>query len=172
MTGSSEIVGGPEPRSATNHAARDAGDFVPQAIPEPQDTVLSAASAAGASVASDIDDATVLASRSRTLGELTLPGGETVTLTNNVVFIGRNPERPAEEPGAQLVTVPDGTRTISKTHAKLTRSGNDWTITDLGSTNGIVFLDESGTEIEVTEPTKVSGKFLLGDAELTLRDGK
>lgn len=172
MTGSSEIVGGPGPRSASNHAARDAGDFVPQAIPEPQDTVLSASNAAAAADASDLDDATVLASRSRTLGELTLPGGETVTLTNNVVFIGRNPERPAGEEDAQLVTVPDGTRTISKTHAKLTRSGNDWTITDLGSTNGIVFLDESGTEIEVTEPTTVSGKFLLGDAELMLRDGK
>lgn len=106
---------------------------------------------------------------------LRLPGGLLIALTSDIVVLGRNPLAPAGIERAQLIEIDDVTRTVSKTHALLQRTPSArsapaaWTITDLGSTNG-VFLAEN-TESGLTGPTPVSGAFFLGDAELVLQAG-
>ncbi|KAA9086558.1 DUF5684 domain-containing protein [Microbacterium radiodurans] len=127
-----------------------------------------AASVAGIPAASDeLDERTVLAARRAPAATLRLPGGQTVALTGDAVVLGRNPLAPDDAPAAQVVSVDDATRTVSKTHALLRRTPQGWTITDLASTNG-VFVGESEDEVTGTAP--VSGLFHLGDAELAISE--
>ena len=86
------------------------------------------------------------------------------------MILGRKPDDEPEFPSAQLISVADGTRTISKTHAVLALVDGAWTITDLGSTNGVVLIDEDGSEreLEPHQPAVLTKRFLLGDAELTI----
>ena len=114
---------------------------------------------------------TVLAKRKRTEWTLTGPGGARVPLTSDVVLLGRRPARDPEHPNAQLVSLDDDTRTVSKTHARLELRGERWFITDLDSTNGVVFATLLGTEVAAApgEATEAGDRFLLGDAEVSLR---
>lgn len=127
---------------------------------------------ADAGVPSDegFDDQTVVASRRRVYWNLNLPIGTSIALTSDYVILGRKPDDEPAFPSAQLISVADGTRTISKTHAVLAMVDGEWTITDLGSTNGVVLIDEAGAESELTphEPARLTTRFLLGDAELTI----
>lgn len=117
-----------------------------------------------------IDDQTIVASRRRATWNLHLPVGTSVALTSDYVILGRKPDDEPEFPSAQLISVADGTRTISKTHAVLALVDGAWTITDLGSTNGVVLIDENGAERELDahQPAVLTKRFLLGDAELTI----
>ena len=117
-----------------------------------------------------IDDQTVVASRRRSTWNLHLPVGTSVALTSDYVILGRKPDDEPEFPSAQLISVADGTRTISKTHAVLALVDGAWTITDLDSTNGVVLIDEDGSEreLEPHQPAVLTKRFLLGDAELTI----
>ena len=78
-----------------------------------------------------------------------------------VVVLGRRPA--GDEPGVQYLAVPDTSRTLSKQHACLTRDGDDWTITDLDSTNG-VFVEREGVEqrLAAGETAVVTGRIVLG----------
>lgn len=155
----------------------------PDAFPEASGEVSAVAGApiagmprsAAASVAAsrpgvgDIVEDTVIASRRRPKWALLLPDGSPMELTGDAVVLGRRPVPVHAAPGAQLVTVVDDTRTVSKTHALLRRRADAWMVSDLDSTNGVVVFaaqDEidvaPGTEQEVTE------RFLLGDAELRI----
>lgn len=117
----------------------------------------------------EVVEHTVLATRSRQRAVLVLPTGSEAVLTESSVVIGRAPDAPAELADPQVIAVDEPTRTISKTHAILERTATGWTIRDLGSTNGTHLIDGTGTEHEVTEPTRVDGVFLLGDARFELR---
>lgn len=117
-----------------------------------------------------VEEHTVLAAHRRPSATLRLPTGETVALTAAVIVLGRNPAPPTDEPGAQTVAIDDATRTVSKTHALLRRTDDGWNITDLSSTNGVL-VGDSESEIPVGTPTPLAGRFLLGDAELTLDAG-
>jgi hypothetical protein len=145
------------------------------AAPSPAPAPAAAAPAPAAPAAApapaddDLDEHTVLAAHRRPTTTLTLPGGITVSLRSEVAVLGRNPVAPSDSPGAQRVPIDDVTRTVSKTHALLRRDAGQWTITDLASTNG-VFVGPADAETEVTAPTALSGRFLLGDAELHLAD--
>lgn len=101
--------------------------------------------------------------------ELVLPAGDVVAVTARTLVLGRKPQ--SDDAAVQDVVVADDTRTVSKQHARLAFSGNGWTITDLGSTNGVALLSADGTEqrLAADASAPVSGVFLLGDARLALR---
>lgn len=114
---------------------------------------------------------TELSSRHRPSWMLQLPmSARPVEVTGTVVLLGRKPMADDAHPGAQLIPVADGTRTVSKTHARLELVRGQWKITDLGSTNGVVLFDADGaeTEIDANVPAAVTERFLLGDAELRI----
>ncbi|WP_396658408.1 DUF5684 domain-containing protein [Microbacterium sp.] len=121
----------------------------------------------------EVFDETVISSRHRPSWSLVLPLGAPVAVTADVVIIGRRPSADLTRPGAQLVPVSDDTRTVSKTHARLERTGAGWTIVDLDSTNGVILVREDGVEVELEPGTSAPAteRFLLGDAELRLVAG-
>ncbi|MEQ6899342.1 DUF5684 domain-containing protein [Microbacterium sp. KR10-403] len=119
----------------------------------------------------DAFDETIIASRKRTPWMLVPPLGAPIPIVQDVIIVGRRPVSDPDFPQAQLVSIVDETRTVSKTHARLELKDDTlWAITDLDSTNGVVIIDEDGTEIDVEphRPLPVLGRFLLGDAELAM----
>ena len=69
--------------------------------------------------------------------------GRAIPLTSETVILGRRPIRDPEFPDAQLISLDDDTRTVSKTHARLELRDERWFITDLDSTNGVLFATPS-----------------------------
>lgn len=118
----------------------------------------------------DALDRTVVTRRKRIPWMLVPPGGAPVALTSDVVILGRRPVPDAAHPDAQLVAISDETRTVSKTHARLQLRGDTWFVTDLGSTNGVLFATLMGTEVEAPrgEEIEAGARFFLGDAEVRL----
>lgn len=142
------------------------------AFPAAASATPAAPSPAAPSAADDaVEDHTVLAGRKHPSWSLVLPGGAVVALTGDTAVLGRNPVAPAHAPGAQVVPVDDVTRTVSKTHALLTRTATGWTVTDLDSTNGVFVGATPDGASEVDGFAPVEGPFFLGDAPLTLRAG-
>ncbi|WP_363429821.1 DUF5684 domain-containing protein [Microbacterium sp. LWH3-1.2] len=117
----------------------------------------------------DILEETIIARRKRTDWALVPPTGEPVALSSEVVILGRRPAADPEHPSAQLVSIQDGT--VSKTHARLQLRDDKWYVTDLDSTNGVLFATVMGTEVEAPAGVEVEAgdRFLLGDAEVRLR---
>jgi len=117
----------------------------------------------------EILEETIIARRKRTDWSLVPPTGEPVALSSEVVIVGRRPSADPARPGAQLVSIQDGT--VSKTHARLELRDDKWYVTDLDSTNGVLFATVMGTEVEAPpgEAVEAGDRFLLGDAEVRLR---
>ncbi len=108
-------------------------------------------------------DATVVVSRRRGVRRvLVLDDGRSFALSATSVVIGRNPEG---EPGEQCLSIPDKTRTLSKTHARLIVQGEEWRLTDLHSTNGVVVVADDGAEtlLDPGESVIGAGRFILGE---------
>lgn len=124
---------------------------------------------AGAGSGSETGEHTVIVDRRATTWSLLLPGGAQATLTGSAAVLGRNPVAPAHAPHAQPVAIDDVTRTVSKTHALLSRSEAGWTISDLSSTNGVFVGPTADTATEVVGAAEVDGPFFLGDAAIVLR---
>lgn len=118
----------------------------------------------------DALDRTVVTRRKRIPWALVPPSGGPVDLTSPVVILGRRPAPDAAYPDAQLVAISDETRTVSKTHARLELRGDTWYVTDLHSTNGVLFATLMGTEVEAPpgEEIEAGERFFLGDAEVRL----
>lgn len=118
----------------------------------------------------DALDRTVVTRRRRIPWALVPPNGVPVDLTSDVVILGRRPSPDAAHPDAQLVPIADETRTVSKTHARLQLRGETWFVTDLDSTNGVLFATLMGTEVEAPpgEEIEAGERFFLGDAEVRL----
>ncbi|WP_067248989.1 DUF5684 domain-containing protein [Microbacterium resistens] len=97
---------------------------------------------------------------------LVLDDGTRLPLPGPRIVLGR---APAGTAGDQPLAVPDATRTVSKTHARLEHDGTRWHLTDLSSTNGSGVQDASGgwQALSGGERVVVDGAFRLGD--LTLR---
>ncbi|WP_214468490.1 DUF5684 domain-containing protein [Microbacterium flavescens] len=115
----------------------------------------------------DVDE-TVIANRRKGKWSLQLPTGSSVDLDADVVLVGRRPARSTAFPDAQLVVVDDGT--VSKTHLRLERNGDEWSVTDLHSTNGTILIASDGAEREIPPGAahRAPARLLLGDAELRL----
>jgi hypothetical protein len=116
-------------------------------------------------------DRTIIAKRRRTPWKLIPPSGAPIDIGSDVVILGRRPAPDPAYPDAQLVAIPDDTRTVSKTHARLELRGDTWYVTDLGSTNGVLFATLMGTEVEAQpgQELEAGERFFLGDAEVRLR---
>lgn len=162
----SPIVGAPDGRAS---AGRGSG-----AEPQWDGTPRSARASVSAQhvkphIPDDPLDETIITRRRRTPWSLVPPAGAAIPLTADVVLVGRRPSADREFPGAQLVSIDDGT--VSKTHARLSLRGDHWYVTDLGSTNGVLFATLMGTEVEAApgEEVEAGERFFLGDAEIRLQ---
>jgi hypothetical protein len=92
---------------------------------------------------------------------LLLDDGRSFPLTAESVELGRKPEGSA--PGVQYLPIPDTTRTLSKTHARLTVADGLWTVTDLNSTNGVLSVaGDVETLLPAGSSTPVPERFILG----------
>ena len=98
----------------------------------------------------DALDQTIVARRKRTGWVIAPRLGPPIPLTSAVAILGRRPAADPAFPDAQLVSLDDDTRTISKTHARLALRDDRWYITDLDSTNGVLFTTLMGTEVAAT----------------------
>ena len=114
-------------------------------------------------------DETIITRRRRTAWSLVPPAGAAIPLSADIVLLGRKPAPDRAYPDAQLVSIDDGT--VSKTHARLALREDHWYVTDLGSTNGVLFATLMGTEVEATpgEEIEAGERFFLGDAEVRLQ---
>ena len=94
-------------------------------------------------------------------------GGERIV--EKPVVIGRNPAAPGEE---VLFVMKDDTRSVSKTHLRIDGTGDDITVTDLGSTNGSTILREDGSRENLVpnSPTVLptGAQLTLGDRTLSV----
>jgi len=122
-----------------------------------------------AEIPEDPIDETVITRRRRTAWSLITPAGTAVPITAEVVLLGRKPAPDGAYPEAQLIAIGDGT--VSKTHARLELRDDHWYVTDLGSTNGVLFATLMGTEVEATPGVEVEAgeRLFLGDAEVRLQ---
>ena len=120
----------------------------------------------------ELADHTIVTRRRRTGWVLVAPDGERIPLSEEVAIVGRRPSVDAAFPQAQLITVGDPTRTVSKTHARLELRGDVWAVVDLDSTNGVVLIadNDDETDVEPGAVTRLTPRFLLGDAELRLEE--
>ncbi len=102
--------------------------------------------------------------------QLVPAAGAPVAITADVVILGRRPAADTAFPKAQLIAVAGEALTVSKTHARLERHDDVWTITDLASTNGVLVRTFMGEEVEVEPGSKIDAgeRFFLGDEEFHL----
>lgn len=146
----------PAPEAITPEAEHESddllGDDLAQTIIKPRQ------------VAVDDDlEATVVVARKRGVRRsLVLDDGRTFALSGASVVIGRNP---TGDPGEQRLSITDATRTLSKTHARLVVTDDEWRLTDLHATNGVVVVAEDGTEVLLDPGESVvgTGRFILGE---------
>ncbi|MBF4561389.1 FHA domain-containing protein [Microbacterium sp. VKM Ac-2870] len=119
----------------------------------------------------DIDQTVITRRAKKPVWQLVPASAPPVPITADVVILGRRPVGDAAFPGAQLVAVPGEALTVSKTHARLERRDDVWTITDLASTNGVLVRTLMGEEVEVEPGSKIDAgeRFFLGDEEFHLQ---
>lgn len=114
--------------------------------------------------------ATVVVDRHREVAwSLVLDDGTALPLALPHVLLGRKPL--TSDPRTQALVVPDPTLTLSKVHARLDLEDGIWTITDLGSTNGVILVDDDGTERLASPGDRVaaSGRFMLGKVAMSIQ---
>lgn len=112
------------------------------------------------------DDLTVVVRRETRWG-LELPDGEVLELIGHDVVVGRRPEATG---GHEVLKINDATRTLSKSHVRMRRSGEVWTVEDLHSTNGVALIDETGA-MQTLEPgheRAATDHLLIGTLEVRL----
>jgi len=154
----SAVVGAPRagaPRSALSSVAAQHAYSEEQGVPGDADIPA---------------DETVVTRRRQPAWSIVPADGAPIPLSSERVIVGRRPASDPLHPDAQLVSIPDPTRTVSKTHALLRRRGETWFVTDLGSTNGVLFVTIMGAEVEAEPGVEVEAgeRFLLGDLEVRI----
>jgi len=110
----------------------------------------------------DLDNTIVVDRRPVVPWKLRTDDGFVASLTASKVVLGRNPS--SSEMDVQAIAIPDSTKTLSKTHARLDLVDGAWTLTDLHSTNGVVVIEADGSEtlIDVDQTVALQSRFLLG----------
>lgn len=140
---------------------------VQQPVTEAAPVVQAESPAKAEEPADDELDRTIVVSR-KAAWVLELPDGRVLDLVGDDIVVGRKPTAVGQ---SDVLIVPDPTRTLSKSHARLRRDGDSWTIEDLNSTNGVFVFDEAGTQIEATPGTEqaASEQLIIGTLEVRLR---
>jgi hypothetical protein len=95
---------------------------------------------------------------------LVLADGSDVPV-DRAMFLGRNPARTDDRPGAALVPIDDPARSLSKTHALLELDAGTLWVHDLDSTNGVAVV-APGQDPVLVEPGQRAA--VIADAELRL----
>lgn len=108
--------------------------------------------------------------RARATWVLEYETGEVIPLPSDDVVVGRHPESQSD---ATPVALTDPTRMLSRTHARLQRdpSRDTWTITDLGSSNGVATVCGDTGEMEYARPgvdVAATEYLLIGQLRLRL----
>ena len=133
----------------------------PELLPDFDDTII-------ADELPDFDD-TVIVGRKDPVWILEPGGSKAIRITSPVALLGRNPSVNAAFPDAQLVLVPDASKTMSKNHARIVLDDGVWTIYDLGSTNGVVLVtDGEETILESGASATLTETFKLGELPIRL----
>ena len=114
----------------------------------------------------DLDSTIVVDRRPVVPWKLIADDGFTVDLTGSAAVLGRKPAPDAS--GAQAISIPDTTKTLSKVHARLELADGAWTVIDLDSTNGVIIVAADGTEdlLEKGASGVVLERFILGKVGL------
>jgi hypothetical protein len=147
-----------------------ASAFAEPAFAQGGDDEIADAATVVVGYADDEIDRTVVVDRKPAVSwTLVTDDGTELPLEASVVVLGRNPRQVGA--GEQRLVVPDPSRTLSKTHAELRREGEAWSVVDLGSTNGVLVVDEHGAEqlVEPGVPTPVAERLVLGTLGLRLQ---
>ncbi len=131
-------------------------------VPSAEPTLAASPARTSAPSPDDSDDFTVMAKRRRGSWQISVIGGESYELVDDVVTLGR-----LSAVRSDVLGIVDDTRTMSKRHARLEFTEGAWHVTDLHSTNGTYLRDTSGRETEISESglTRIEGVLLLGDLE-------
>lgn len=148
---SAVVIPAPPPETGARRSSAAPGDSV--AAGNPAGGLRSAAGSAtvGVSLQAVLDDGTPVA-----LSALTL--------------IGRDPAASNGEE-ASLVALEDPTRSVSKTHLAVMRTGDGWAVVDRNSTNGVSIVANDGSEVALTSgtPAAVSGGAVVRFGERSMR---
>lgn len=115
--------------------------------------------------------ATASVSDPRTVGAALIVEDQRFELVGDVCLLGRLPNtRDAGGVEGQLVQIPDGNGTVSRTHAMLRNENGVWTLIDLGSMNGtqVTLTGAFWNELEFFEHCELlpGARIRLGDVEL------
>jgi Uncharacterized conserved protein, contains FHA domain len=81
---------------------------------------------------------------------MTLHDGSVIHISGTLL-LGRDPSRVESWQSASLLRINDPEKSVSKTHAAIDGSGEEFWVTDLHSTNGVAVFDAAGNET-VLEP--------------------
>lgn len=170
-TTAAELFPAPQPPAPLIAPAEVAADTPPIVAPQPYfPAPVAPAPHQSHEYASECDDATLVVPLQQVWG-LTTEFGDFIPLLSDVVVVGR---KPAATQGATLAPIPDPSRTLSKTHARLCRdmASDTWSIEDLGSTNGVTMYDETMTQQMSLTPgvaTVASSFIVLGTMRVRLQ---
>ncbi|WP_062380993.1 FHA domain-containing protein [Demequina pelophila] len=153
-----------------NEPDTEAGDSHQDDDQAPAEDRAAGASSPEAAHDPELDDRTQVSARQREAWELVTGDGAVYPFDAATVVVGRRGLRPVAQAGGR-VEISDATKTISKSHARLSLEGGRWTVEDLGSTNGTLLVGADGRERRVEAGTRavVADVLLLGDVEVRIR---
>lgn len=162
-------VAAPAPAPAVRPQTRAEEPRTRQPAPAPQQRPAARPRSQVSEETTELDQ-TMLASRFRQQWAIVGPSGASVELTGSVVVAGRKPDPMRSYPDAQLLVVPDSSRTVSKAHVLLRLVRGVWLVRDLHSTNGVILVGADGSErlLEPDREEPLTDRFFLGDAEFSL----
>lgn len=146
-----------DPTSSDNETAKIEPLVLKNPVPAPE-------------LSEDFDETRIAVRSSVRRWSISIDGHDDVVFAGTDILIGRKPSTRREVPGAALVTIPDPTRTVSKTHARMILRGEQWVIIDLESTNG-VYVETPRGEHQVVSGTEipVTRAFSLGDLRVSIK---
>lgn len=171
LTSSGIPAAPPQPLAPVAPAATPSQPTASPAAPiAPAAPVVAAPAPAAAHFSTQEDseeDRTIVVS-TKTRWALELPNGDLYELVGDDIIVGR---KPAFAEGIETLAITDPTRTVSKTHARLRRRGEGWTVEDLQSTNGIATGEhqEGPQQIEPGVEVSASAQMTFGTLAVQLR---